>query len=52
MGVVRSIDHVAQTAAEKRALARSGRSAVEMEAGGVADRAARAGAVRSTVCGP
>ena len=38
-GVVCSIDHVAQTAAEKRRLRASGASAVEMEAGGVADRA-------------
>ena len=39
MGVVCSIDHVAQTAAEKRQLARQRRCAVEMEAGGVAERA-------------
>jgi adenosylhomocysteine nucleosidase len=38
-GVVRSIDHVAQTAEEKRRLRAAGASAVEMEAGGVAERA-------------
>jgi len=42
-GVVCSIDHVAQTAAEKRRLRASGASAVEMEAGGVADRAVARG---------
>jgi adenosylhomocysteine nucleosidase len=39
MGVVCSIDHVAQTAEEKRRLRAAGGSAVEMEAGGVAERA-------------
>jgi len=39
-GVVASIDHVAGTAAEKQALRASGASAVEMEAAGVARRAA------------
>jgi adenosylhomocysteine nucleosidase len=39
MGVVCSIDHVAQTAEEKRRLRETGASAVEMEAGGVAQRA-------------
>jgi adenosylhomocysteine nucleosidase len=39
MGVVCSIDHVAQTAAEKRELRTGGGSVVEMEAGGVAERA-------------
>ena len=39
MGVVCSIDHVAQTAAEKRVLRAGGGSVVEMEAGGVAERA-------------
>jgi adenosylhomocysteine nucleosidase len=38
-GVVCSIDHVAQTAEEKRRLRAGGSSVVEMEAGGVADRA-------------
>jgi adenosylhomocysteine nucleosidase len=38
-GVVCSIDHVAQTAEEKRRLRGGGASAVEMEAGGVAERA-------------
>jgi adenosylhomocysteine nucleosidase len=38
-GVVCSIDHVAQTAEEKRRLRATGSSVVEMEAGGVADRA-------------
>jgi len=42
-GVVCSIDHVAQTAAEKRELRGTGASAVEMEAGGVAQRAASYG---------
>jgi adenosylhomocysteine nucleosidase len=40
MGVICSIDHVAQTAEEKRRLHAGGASVVEMEAGGVADRAA------------
>ena len=39
MGVVRSIDHVVQTSAEKRSLHASGAAAVEMEAAGVAERA-------------
>ncbi len=39
MGVVCSIDHIAQTAAEKRDLRAGGGSVVEMEAGGVAERA-------------
>jgi adenosylhomocysteine nucleosidase len=39
-GVVSSIDHVARTVAEKRALRASGASVVEMEAAGVASRAA------------
>ena len=39
-GVVCSIDHVAQSASEKRQLRATGASAVEMEAGGVAERAA------------
>jgi len=39
MGVVCSIDHIAQTAAEKRELRAGGGSVVEMEAGGVAERA-------------
>jgi adenosylhomocysteine nucleosidase len=39
-GVVASIDHVAQTAAEKSLLRASGASAVEMEAAAVAGRAA------------
>jgi nucleoside phosphorylase len=43
MGVVCSIDHVAQTAEEKRRLRASGGSVVEMEAGGVAERAAALG---------
>jgi adenosylhomocysteine nucleosidase len=38
-GVVCSVDHVIQTAAEKRALHVEGYTAVEMEAGGVASRA-------------
>jgi len=42
-GVVRSIDHVAQTAEEKRRLHAGGGSVVEMEAGGVAERAAAHG---------
>ena len=43
IGVVCSIDHVAQTAAEKRELRSAGGSVVEMEAAGVADRAAARG---------
>ena len=43
IGVVCSIDHVAQSAAEKRQLRAGGASAVEMEAGGVAARAAAHG---------
>jgi adenosylhomocysteine nucleosidase len=43
MGVVCSIDHVAQTAEEKRRLRAGGSSVVEMEAGGVAERAAARG---------
>jgi adenosylhomocysteine nucleosidase len=39
-GVVCSVDHVAQTAEEKRRLRADGASVVEMEAGGVAERAA------------
>jgi adenosylhomocysteine nucleosidase len=39
-GVVCSVDHVVQTAEEKAGLAASGASAVEMEAAGVAERAA------------
>jgi adenosylhomocysteine nucleosidase len=42
-GVLASIDHVAQTAAEKAQLQRSGASAVEMEACGVAAQAAGLG---------
>jgi adenosylhomocysteine nucleosidase len=42
-GVVCSIGRVAQTAEEKRALRASGGSAVEMEAGGVAERAGAKG---------
>jgi len=42
-GVLASIDHVAQTAAEKRLLRAGGASAVEMEAGGVAQFAAAHG---------
>jgi adenosylhomocysteine nucleosidase len=38
-GAVLSVDHVVQTAAEKRALHAEGHTAVEMEAGGVASRA-------------
>src|SRR4051794_33796782 len=38
-GVVCSINYVAQTASEKQRLHAGGASAVEMEAGGVADRA-------------
>lgn len=40
---IRSIDHVASTAAEKRRLADAGAEAVEMEAAGVAARAAELG---------
>ena len=43
MGVVCSIDHVAQTAEEKRRLRAGGGSVVEMEAGGVAERTAALG---------
>jgi adenosylhomocysteine nucleosidase len=43
IGLVCSIDHVAQTAEEKRRLRASGGSVVEMEAGGVAKRAAARG---------
>ncbi len=42
-GVVCSIDHVAQTAQEKLALRGAGATAVEMEAGGVAERAGSRG---------
>ena len=42
-GVLASIDHVAQTAAEKKSLRASGASAVEMEAAGIAARAAELG---------
>jgi adenosylhomocysteine nucleosidase len=42
-GVLASIDHVAQTAAEKKILRATGASAVEMEAGGVAQRAVEQG---------
>jgi adenosylhomocysteine nucleosidase len=42
-GVLASIDHVAQTAGEKKILRAGGASAVEMEAGGVALRAADRG---------
>jgi adenosylhomocysteine nucleosidase len=42
-GVVCSIDHVAGSAEEKRRLRATGASAVEMEAGGVAERAAARG---------
>lgn len=42
-GVVCSIDHVAQTAREKAGLRASGGAAVEMEAAGVAERAATRG---------
>ena len=42
-GVLASIDHVAQTAAEKELLRAGGASAVEMEAGGVAQSAAAHG---------
>ncbi len=43
MGVVCSIDHVAQTAEEKRQLRASNAAVVEMEAAGVARRAATRG---------
>ena len=43
LGVVVTIDHVAQTAAEKRGLRQSGASAVDMEAAAVAERAAALG---------
>jgi adenosylhomocysteine nucleosidase len=43
LGVLASIDHVAQTADEKASLRSSGASAVEMEAAGVAGRAAAYG---------
>lgn len=43
-GPIASIDHVAQTAIEKRKLRAAGAIAVEMEAGGVAERALAAGA--------
>jgi len=39
VGVVSSIDHVARTSEEKRRLRAEGGSVVEMEAGGVAERA-------------
>ncbi len=42
-GVIASIDHVAQTAGEKRLLRQSGASAVEMEAAAVAESAAKRG---------
>jgi adenosylhomocysteine nucleosidase len=42
-GIIRSIDRVAQTAAEKQALLEDGGIAVEMEAAGVAERAAARG---------
>ena len=43
-GMMESIDHVAQTSEEKCALRLGGASAVEMEAGGVAAKAAQLGA--------
>ncbi len=43
LGVVLSIDHVAQSAAEKRSLRQTGASAVDMEAAAVAGRAAALG---------
>jgi adenosylhomocysteine nucleosidase len=43
-GVVCSVDHVVQTAEEKRALHAKGNTAVEMEAAGVASRAEALGA--------
>ena len=43
MGVVCSLDHVAQTSEEKRRLREGGSLAVEMEAAGVAERAAARG---------
>ena len=48
-GVLASIDHVAQTAAEKTVLRAGGASAVEMEAGGVAQFAAAHGIPLSCV---
>jgi adenosylhomocysteine nucleosidase len=42
-GIVASVDHVVQTAGEKARLAITGASAVEMEAAGVAERAAARG---------
>jgi len=42
-GIVASVDHVVQTAEEKARLSDSGASAVEMEAAGVAERAAAHG---------
>ena len=42
-GVLTSVDHVAQTAEEKRKLRECGAAAVEMEAGGVAAKAAELG---------
>jgi adenosylhomocysteine nucleosidase len=42
-GILASIGHVAQTAAEKKLLRAGGAAAVEMEAGGVAQAAARLG---------
>jgi adenosylhomocysteine nucleosidase len=42
-GVVATVDHVVQTAAEKRALHAQGASIVEMEAAGVASRAEKLG---------
>jgi adenosylhomocysteine nucleosidase len=42
-GVVLTIDHVAQTAAEKRSLRQTGASAVEMEAAAVGERSAALG---------
>jgi adenosylhomocysteine nucleosidase len=42
-GAIASIDHVATTAAEKASLRATGAVAVEMEAAGVAERAARYG---------
>jgi adenosylhomocysteine nucleosidase len=42
-GAVASIDHVAQTAAEKRTLRATGARVVEMEAAGVAERAQNSG---------
>src|SRR5262249_20900966 len=42
-GLICSIDHVAQTAGEKRRLRESGACAVEMEAGAVAEKAEERG---------